>query len=451
MRIHVSKPLFPWDELEDSPSLKSIQQLLHLIPDGRLLDHLRQSRGKGRNDYPIRALWGVVLLTILLRHVSFEACLDELRRNAGLRELIGIPSEDRVPSKWNLSRFLDTLGQEPHLTLLREVFDVMAQRLGVAVPNLGRNTAGDATTLNGKAKSKDTDTEAEIAQGLPQPSGGRKEYKDDDGKVTRVVEWFGYKLHLIVDIEHEVSLAYKITDTKTADNETLQATLPQAQANLPADRIETLAFDKAADDSAVHELLYEAGIKPVIQNRTMWTDEQEKPLGGRVPLHIVHDEAGTVFCYDKISDPPIRHGMTYIGYEPDRETIKYRCPARHEGWPCPSDAHCNGDKDYGLAVRIPCALDLRRFPPIPRATKQFERLYKGRTAVERVIARLKIFWGVDDGNIRGSRRFHGFVGAVMVVHLAFATLLASMPRSGGPLGKMRLSPIARKLQELPAS
>ena len=32
----------------------------------------------------------------------------------------------------------------------------------------------------------------EIDEGLPQPSGGRKEYKDDDGKVTEVVEWFGY-------------------------------------------------------------------------------------------------------------------------------------------------------------------------------------------------------------------------------------------------------------------
>lgn len=451
MRIHVSQPLFAWNELEDSPSLQTIRQLLHTIPDGALLDHLRQSRAKGRNDFAVATLWGVVLLTIILRHTSFEACLEELRRNAGLRELIGIASEDAVPNKWNLSRFLDTLGQEPHLTLLRQVFDDMVQRLGIAVPNLGQNSAGDATTLNGKAKASTQEQEAEIAQGLPQPSGGRKEYRDDAGKVTRVVEWFGYKLHLVVDVANEVSLAYKITDTKAGDNEILEQTVKQAQANLPAQRIQTLAFDKAADDSAVHEFLHEAGIKPVIQNRTMWKDETEKVLGGRVPLNVVHDEAGTVFCYDQVGNPPVRHGMACIGYEADREAIKYRCPARHEGWTCPSDQTCNGDKDYGLTVRIPCKLDLRRFPPIPRATKQFERLYKGRTAVERINARLKIFWGVDDGNIRGSRRFHGFVGAVMAVHLAFATVLASAPRSGAPLGKMRLSPIAQKLQELVAN
>ena len=61
-------------------------------------------------------------------------------------------------------------------------------------------------------------------------------------------------------------------------------------------------------------------------------------------------------------------------------------------------------------ARIKSELDLRRFPPIPRMTKQFERLYKGRTAVERVNARVKLYWGADDGNVIGARRFHAMVG-----------------------------------------
>lgn len=446
MRVYTTQPLFAWEALEDSPSLKTLRHFLDAIPDQALLDGLRQARGKGRNDHPVSVLWGVVLLTIALRHVGFEACLGELGRNEGLRRLIGIDNESDVPDAWNVSRFLDTLGREPHLTHLRAVFDHLVQRLGVAVPDLGQQSAGDATALNGRRKRSAAQIEAEIKQGLPQPSGGRKEYKDDDGRVTKVVEWFGYKLHLLVDVKHEVAVSYRISDTKTGDNEMLPEVLAQARANLPAGRIRTLAFDKAADDNAVHELLHDAGIKPVIQNRALWKEEPERSLGGRFPLHLVHDEAGSVFCYDQISDPPVRHAMACIGYEPDRETIKYRCPARHEGWTCPSETRCNEGKVYGLTARIPCTLDLRRFPPIPRATKQFERLYKGRTAVERVNARLKVFWGADDGNIAGSRRFHAFVGAVLVVHLGLATLLASSPRRDGTLGKMRLSPIAQELQ-----
>jgi hypothetical protein len=447
MRISLTQSLFPWDALEDSPSLKTLRLFLDAIPDSKLLDGLRRARGKGRNDHPVSVLWGVVLLTIVLRHVTFEACLGELRRNYDLRQLIGITEENHVPDKWNVSRFLESLGQEPHLSNLREVFDFLVQRLGQAVPDLGVHTAGDATSLNGRAKKKADQLQSEIQQGLPQPSGGRKEYKDADGRVTNVVEWFGYKLHLVVDVKHEVSLGYRITDTKAGDNEVLPEVLTQARANLPPERIKTLAFDKAADDQEVHQFLHDLNVKPVIQNRALWKEEKERVLGGRIPLHIVHDEAGTVFCYDQVSNPPVRHPMAYIGYEPDRETIKYRCPARHEGWTCPSDARCNDGKDYGLTARIACELDLRRFPPIPRATKQFERLYKGRTAVERVNGRLKVFWGADDGHIVGSRRFHGFVGALMVVHLGLATVLATMPRWDGLSGKMRLTPIAQKLQK----
>ena len=121
----------------------------------------------------------------------------------------------------------------------------------------------------------------------------------------------------------------------------------------------------------------------------------------------------------------------------------------HDGLPCPSLEKCNGGKTHGLVVRIKCQDGLRRFPPLGRATKQFERLYKGRTAVERVNGRLKVFWGVDDGNVVGARRFHAHVGVVLVVHLALARWLASQPRwEGGPLGQMTLSPIAQALARL---
>jgi hypothetical protein len=448
MKIAITKPLFAWDCLEDSPTLQTIRTFLEAIPDAPLLDSLRQARGHGRDDYPVAVLWGTLLLAIVLRHPTLDACLQELQRNPALGLLIGIPAEDKVPKSHNMSRFLATLGEEPHLTHLRRVFDVLVQRLGLVVPDLGKDTAGDATGLSGRAAESPKLVEAEQQQGLPQPSGGRKEYKDDDGVVTKVVEWFGYKLHLLVDVKHEVVLSYHITDTKTGDNEVIADLLAQAKSNLPPARIKTMAYDKAADDSKVHELLHDENVRPLIQNRTFKVEEEEKVLGGRTPLHIVHDQAGTIFCYDRVSEPPVRHPMSYIGHEPERGTLKYRCPARHEGWECPSEETCNGAGTYGLTVRVNQETDLRRFPSIPRATKLFERLYKGRTAVERVNARLKIFWGLDDGHVYGARRFHAHVGAVLIVHLGLATVLAQAERYEGTYGTMRLSPLAEKLREL---
>jgi hypothetical protein len=446
MIIHAAKPLFAWDCLEDSPSLRTIKELLASLPDGKLLNSLRTARGKGRNDYPVSVLWGVVVLRIALRHITTEGVLNELRRNDGLRRIIGIESEADVPKPWNISRFEEVLGQEPHRTLLKEVFDILIQRLGVTVVDLGINTAGDATGLSARRKPASSAQE-EIDEGLPQPSGGRKEYKDDQGKVTKVVEWFGFKLHLLVDVKHEVVLSYQITDTKAGDGETLPVVLEEAEANLPPERIETLAYDKAADSQAVHELLSRKKITPIIQMRSLWESEPERLLPGHDgSSNIVYDEEGTVYCYDKVSEKPTRHKMAYIGYEPERETLKYRCPAKHEGWDCPMSKICNAGKSYGKTVRVPHEVDPRRFPALPRATKKFERMYKGRTAVERVNARLKIFWGVDDGNLTGSRRFVAQVGVVLAVHAAFATLLASAPRREGTLGKIGLSPIAEALR-----
>jgi hypothetical protein len=448
--VTVNKPLFAWDCLEDNPNLATIKKFLESVPDAKLLDGLRRHRGRGRNDCPVHVAWGVVLLRIALRHTTFAATLAELARNEALGRLIGIEKPEDVPDSWNISRFLDVLGQEPHFSELRRIFDTMVQRLGQAVPDLGRHTAGDSTALHARGKESEDAVEAEVAQGLPQPSGGHKEYTDDDGKVTKIVEWFGYKLHLLVDAKHEVVLAYRVTTANAADCKSLANLVEQGQANLPEDRIETLAYDKAADDNESHRLLGKAKIRPVIQNRHLWKDQTEQMLPGHDGRsNIVYDESGTLHCYDRSSLPMVRHPMAYIGYEPQRQTLKYRCPARHEGWTCPHDAVCNAGKSYGKTVRVDRTIDLRRFPPIPRATKKFERLYNGRTSVERVNARLKIFWGADDGNITGSRRFHAMVGAVLIVHAAFATLLAAAPRREGTLGKLRLSPIQKALAKQP--
>ncbi len=123
-----------------------------------------------------------------------------------------------------MSRFEEVLGQDPHRTHLKEIFNVLLKRLGAAIPDLGRDTAADATALSARRKPEAASKE-EMDEGLPQPSGGRKEYRDDAGKVTKMIEWYGYKLHLVVDVKNEVVLSYEITDTKAGDGETLPSIL----------------------------------------------------------------------------------------------------------------------------------------------------------------------------------------------------------------------------------
>jgi hypothetical protein len=74
----------------------------------------------------------------------------------------------------------------------------------------------------------------------------------------------------------------------------------------------------------------------------LWKDQTEQMLPGHDGnSNIVYDESGTVYCYDKVSEPCVRHKMAYLGHEPSRGTLKYRCPARHEDWKCPSEKVCH--------------------------------------------------------------------------------------------------------------
>ena len=57
-----------------SPSSPGVAAFLEAVPDAKLLDSLQRARGRGRDDYPIHVLWGTLLLTIVLRHPTIDAC-----------------------------------------------------------------------------------------------------------------------------------------------------------------------------------------------------------------------------------------------------------------------------------------------------------------------------------------------------------------------------------------
>ena len=127
MRIFTTDPLFAWERLPDTsgpdrPALPA-GPFAGPVAAGRPAAH----RGKGRNDYPVHVLWRVHVTRYLLRHPTMEACLAELGRNPALRRAVGIESGQAVPEPWNMSRFLEVLGQPEHLELMERMFEQLAK------------------------------------------------------------------------------------------------------------------------------------------------------------------------------------------------------------------------------------------------------------------------------------------------------------------------------------
>ena len=87
--VNRNRPLFSWSDVERRPELERLEMVLEALPDEDLLRALERRRGRGRDDYPIRAMWRALVAGIVFQHVSVESLLRELRRNPALLDVCG--------------------------------------------------------------------------------------------------------------------------------------------------------------------------------------------------------------------------------------------------------------------------------------------------------------------------------------------------------------------------
>ena len=108
--------------------------------------------------------------------------------------------------------------------------------------------------------------------------------------------------------------------------------------------------------------------------------------------------------------------MDYGGFERDRETLKYRCPARYSGATCKGIEQC----PVNDAVRIRLAEDRRVFTPVARSSYRWQDYYDQRSAVERVNSRLAGGFGFERPGIRGLAKMRLRVTMALTIMLALA-------------------------------
>ena len=115
----------------------------------------------------------------------------------------------------------------------------------------------------------------------------------------------------------------------------------------------------------------------------------------------------------------------------DVHYLKYRCPAKSGLFCCMVEhkavSRCS-TSDCGLVVKLDMRDEPSRYVPVPRETKKFDRLYKLRTAVERVNSRFKENLILDDLAVRGKSKVAARVGLNMLVMLAVAVAMAERNR-----------------------
>jgi hypothetical protein len=422
----IQQYLFSWQDINLLGDLERLWLVIKHLPDEVLMRILEKERGNGRDDYPVRAVWNSILAGIVYGHPSIASLRRELLRNAQLRELCGFDpakGEKAVPPAYVYTRFLKRLME--HQEDIDALFDRLVLELGKVLPEFGKHLAGDSKGVRSFANKRGEGKRDGRRE--KDANWGKKVYrgKREDGSLwEKIVEWFGFKLHLIVDVETELPVYYEVTKASVDD---MTRVLPMVERlkgrhGWLVERAETCALDKGYDsEDNNRDLWNEYRIKPIIAIRDMWKDgEETHPLYEDRVDTIVYNAVGEVFCV--CPETGEQRPMAYCGFESKRKCLKYRCPAAAYGFQCKGSCDCGkGDcGSYGRIVRIPLERNRRYFTPIARSSYAFKRLYRGRTAVERVNSRLDVSFGFEYHFIRGQQKMTLQCGIALIVMLGIA-------------------------------
>jgi hypothetical protein len=414
MAIIPQMSLFTWKEIEILGDLDRLRLVLDYMPDEAFMQNLEKKRGKGRNDYPVRAMWNSILAGIVFQHESIEKLRRELSRNGQLREMCGF--EGQVPTSYAYTRFLKSLIRDEEM--MDKMFETLVEQLLERLPDFGKRLAIDSKAISSfskhpnKHETEDGRRDLDANHSQKVYSGVTKE----GNPWQKVVKWFGYKLHLVVDATYELPVTFKVTKASESDITEGHKLLEQMEEKQPKllETAETMAGDRGYDDTKLITKLWDTyKIKPIMDIRNMWKDpDKTRLLPGKE--NVVYNYKGTVSCV--CPETGKQREMCNGGFEKDRQKLKKLCPAKQMGVTCEGKAQC----PVAQGLRISLSEDRRIFTPIDRSSYKWKKEYNRRTAVERVNSRLDTSFGFELHTIRGMAKMKLRCGLALCVMLAMA-------------------------------
>ena len=466
----VQPPLFTWDAIEAKSDLERFYLVRDNLSDEQIVITLERMRGNGRDDFAVRAMWNAVLAGIVFQHESIESLIRELSRNPSLLAACGFDPSPitkqpvatlerdeqtgkmkvirsdaqapyyQVPMSWNFSRFLkNVIALEDEQRMISEMVRKLREDLMVELPDFGKHLGYDGKAIDSYSTGQQNRETGQTSD--PDANWGKHETKgvDKDGKPWKKVKsWFGYGLHLIADTVYEIPVAFGLTAASASEPVELGSLIHQTFEQTPAiaERCEDFTADKGLDSAEIKARLWDDyHIRPVIDIRQMWREEKnepgydpEKPITRALYAEradtIVHTEKGTLHCICPATGE--QRDMAFQGFEANRNTLKYRCPAAAYGYECKGRNACSAlgqvnPGAYGRSVRINITkADRRIFTPTPHGNPSWARTYNRRSSLERINSRIDNSFGFEKHYIRGKANMQTRVGLALAVMMAMA-------------------------------
>lgn len=215
--------------------------------------------------------------------------------------------------------------------------------------------------------------------------------------------WFGYKLHLAVDVESELPIDLEVTPANVNDGIMFAPLIESIAANGYIEKADYIAADAGYDQIKNYEIANYYNTQAIIPLNLR--NEKEPPAG---------------FSFNGTPRCSMGHDMVYWGS--DKHYLKFRCPHAVGKENCLFGQGWCSNSDYGMVVKVNTRDNLRRFSVPHRDTQKWNRLYNKRTSVERCNSRLKEYLTVNDLHVRGIEKVkaHVYLNAIVLLASALA-------------------------------
>jgi len=301
-----------------------------------------------------------------------------VREHDALREAIG----GECPSVYAAYRFAAKL--RAYSDLLDSCIARVLDRLRAERPEFGRDLAIDASDLPAYANGQ-----RYVSKGGRE----RERFSDPDASwghrsavsTRKGGGFYGYKVHAAVCARTDLPVAWQVETARAHESSFATALLDAAK-----DRgftAETTALDMGYDTEAIHAGCEARDSRPIIPLK--------QTPGVKRGEH---------------RPPKCNHGAwTFAGSDPNRGASKWRCPT----------SECKPGSKWVKADRL--------HPPVPRESKRWKALYRGRGSVEREFGRLKNEWALLPLRVRGIERVRLHANLTVLAKLASA-----LARQRGP-------------------
>ncbi|RKJ52454.1 IS4/IS5 family transposase [Butyricicoccus sp. 1XD8-22] len=207
-----------------------------------------------------------------------------------------------------------------------------------------------------------------------EPNWGIK--KNSDGKNTF---WYGFKGHLAVSTKSQYIVSRLMTSGNLHDSKAAIPLLKKVDSLIPK-HFSTSLFDAGYDYEPIYRQAYNQSMRVVIPYNTRREGE-----------YIGFDNHFRPTCVREYS-------YCYDSFDEKYQTLKFTRPKECATCPLREDSLCQ--KVY----KVKCETDIRKYTYPARGSELWKKLYKERTAVERVNAFLKQYFQLTNVRHRTGRK-----------------------------------------------